>query len=330
MEEREYEITNEIYEEVKAKPKELRTDSYFDGKFIEYLGYKLLAFLITVATLTIAKPWADKLILDYKINHTVYNGKRLKFEGKGTSLFIQRFKWILLTIVTLGIYSFWIPIKQKKWIVSNIHFEDEKFNENESTFDGKLLQLIGLNLLTYLLTIISFGLLFPFTICYKLKWEAKHTIINRKKIVFNGKTMSLIGHYLLWWFLSIITFGIYGLWLPMKVYGWQVKNTHIKLKDEEEEKTSMVPLVIGISILIAIIIFLGSIIPKIDWDSKITSIFNKNIEEANRCHWSSEYQEDGRCYYNQEMDEEFCETISGEYHYVDGIGMCEYSRPLRN
>lgn len=93
MEEREYEITNEIYEEVKAKPIELRTDSYFDGKFIEYLGYKLLAFLITVATLTIAKPWADKLILDYKINHTVYNGKRLKFEGKGTSLFIQRFKW---------------------------------------------------------------------------------------------------------------------------------------------------------------------------------------------------------------------------------------------
>ena len=101
----------ETFQEVNPIKKEIRTDSYFDGKFIEYLGYKLLAFLITVVTLTIAKPWADKLILDYKINHTVYNGKRLRFEGKGTSLFVQRFKWILLTILTLGIYSFWIPIK---------------------------------------------------------------------------------------------------------------------------------------------------------------------------------------------------------------------------
>lgn len=231
---------------------------------------------------------------------------------------------VLLTIVTLGIYSFWIPIKQKKWIVSNIHFEDEEFNENVSIFDGKLIQLIGINLFTYLLTIVSFGLLFPFTICYKLKWEAKHTIINRKKIVFNGKTMSLIGHYLLWWFLSIITFGIYGLWLPMKVYGWQVKNTHIKLKDEEEEKSSMVPAVIGVVLFIVIIFILGSIIQKTDWDLKIPNIFNSNREEANRCRWGGVYQGDGSCYNYKEMSESLCDMFSGEYHYVDGIGMCEY------
>ena len=193
--------------------------------------------------------------------------------------------------------------------ISQLVFEkpSEEFNQNESIFNSKLLQLISIFLLTYLVTIISFGLLFPFTICYKLKWEAKHTIINRKKIVFNGKTMSLIGHYLLWWFLSIITFGIYGLWLPMKVYGWQVKNTHIKLKDEEEEKSSMVPAVIGVVLFIVIIFILGSIIQKTDWDLKIPNIFNSNREEANRCRWGGVYQSDGSCYNYKEMSESLCE-----------------------
>ena len=69
--------------------------------------------------------------MEYVFNHTVYNGKRLKFEGKGTDLFIQRFKWILFTIITLGIYSLWIPLNQEKWTVSNIHFEDEELKRNE-------------------------------------------------------------------------------------------------------------------------------------------------------------------------------------------------------
>lgn len=283
MEEKKYDEIEKTYEEVEIIQKEERIDSYFDGKFIEYIGYKLLAFLLTVVTLTIAKPWADKLILDYKINHTSYNGKRLKFEGQGTNLFVQRFKWILLTIITLGIYSFWIPIKMEKWVTSNMHFEDEEFNENESFFDGKVIQLIGINLITYLLTLISLGLLFPFVYCYKQKWIARHTVINRKKIIFNGKAMSLIGHYLLWWFLSIITLGIYGLWLPIKVYEWQVKNTHIKLKDEQEEKSSIVPIILGVILLIVIIAILGTIIPKINWDFGVIEVpeidnFNDRVQ----------------------------------------------------
>lgn len=265
------------YEEVKIEKKEERTDSYFDGKFIEYLGYKLLALLITLVTFLIAKPWADKLLLEYKINHSVYNGKRLKFEGKGTSLFVQRFKWFLLTLVTFGIYAWWIPIKMEQWIASNTHFEDEDLVPGESFFDGKILQMIGVNLFTNALTIISFGLLFPFGICYKQKWIAKHTVINRKRIKFDGKAVSLIGHYLLWWLLSVITFGIYALWLPIKVYGWQVKRTHIKLKDEEDEKTSFMPMIVGIVLIVVIITLLAVVIPK----SNIASIISgdKPIED---------------------------------------------------
>lgn len=267
-----YEETNFQYEEVPEQKKEIRTDSYFDGKLLELIGYRILGFLITIFTLGIASAWAEKFIIAYKIEHTVYNGKRLKFEGTGASLFVQIFKWVFFTIITFGIYSLWIPLKKENWIYSNTHYENEEFTKGDSYFDGKLLGLIGVNILTNLLTIISFGLLFPFVICYKQKWLAKHTIINRKKLVFSGTSLSLIGNYLLWWFLTIITFGIFGLWLPIKIWKWQAKNTHIKLKDEKEEKTSFVPalvaIILGIIIIFGVISYVGTL--NINFDKGIT------------------------------------------------------------
>ena len=242
------------YDEVQKAEQVERTDSYFDGKVLELLGYRILAFIITVVTFGIAHAWAEKLLIAYTIDHTVYNGKRLKFEGTGASLFVQKFKWLFLTIITLGIYGFWIPVRKEQWIVSNIHFEKEEFVKGESYFDGSVLGMFGINLFCNILTFISFGLLYPFVICYKERWIAKHTVINRKKIVFAGKSLSLIGHYLLWWFLCIITFGIFGLWLPIKIENWKAKNTHIKLKDEEESKTSMAPAIVGIILVIMLVI----------------------------------------------------------------------------
>ena len=191
------------YDEIQKVKQVERTDSYFDGKVLEWLGYRILAFIITAVTFGIANAWAEKLLIAYTIDHTVYNGKRLKFEGTGASLFVQKFKWIFLTIITLGIYGFWIPIKKEQWIVSNIHFEKEEFVKGDSYFDGGVLGIIGVNLFSNILTFISFGLLFPFVVCYRQKWFAKHTIINRKKIVFTGKSLNLIGNYLLWWFLLL-------------------------------------------------------------------------------------------------------------------------------
>ena len=307
------------YEEVKNNQKKesiQRTDSYFDGKFIEYIGYKLLAFIITIATFTIAKPWADVLVMEYVFNHTVYNGKRLKFEGKGTDLFIQRFKWILFTIITLGIYSLWIPLNQEKWTVSNIHFEDEELNKEDSYFDGKLLELIGLNLFMYLLNLLTLGLLIPFTICYKYKWITNHTIINRKRIVFTGNGLSLFGNYLLWYLLSIVTIGIYGLWLPMKLYGWKIKNTHIKLKDEKEEKTSKIPLILGPIILILVIAVFLPVINKIDLSNSgnIFDTIKNEFEDDNKTidNIDNEYTTDISCI-SEETYNKLTSAVSEKY-----------------
>lgn len=283
------------FEEIKPQKKEIRTDSYFDGSLIELIGWKLLSFLITIATFGIAAPWGACMIYAYQINHTVYNGKRLKFEGTGGELFVNIFKWVLLSIVTLGIYTLFIPLRKTKWVVSKIHFETEQFTNDESFFDGKLIPLICINIICKILNVISLGLLSAFTFCYKTKWIVKHTVINRKKIVFTGRAISLFGNCMLWGLLTVVTFGIFGLWVPIKMLKWQNKNIHIKTLGEEEQKDKSLYIAIPI-LIIGVILFIsiiGSAIPTIKSSDKFEKL---NIDEL------FENVED--CFYGRPIGEE--------------------------
>ena len=47
--------------------------------------------------------------------HTVIEGRRLTFDGKAIELFGNWIKWLLLTIITIGIYGFWARLALKKW-----------------------------------------------------------------------------------------------------------------------------------------------------------------------------------------------------------------------
>ena len=267
-----FNVYNSVYDEVSPQMpyEESKSGSYFDGKFLPYIAYRYLANFLKTLTAGIGIAWGDTIIASYKYNHTTYSDKKVKFEGKGIDLYPEVFKWILFTVLTLGIYALWIPIKKEKWMVSKLHFEDEEYIEGHSYFDGGLLGLIGVNIFSAIITVISLGILLPYAYCYKQKWFAKHTVISRKRIIFDGKAISLIGHWLWWWFLTIITFGIYGLWLPIKLYSWKVKNTHIKLKSEPMPSTSKGPATLGIVLLVFIII--GVVIGLLNSDFDISNI----------------------------------------------------------
>jgi uncharacterized membrane protein YjgN (DUF898 family) len=64
------------------------------------------------------------MVYGWEMNHTIINGKRLKFNGKAVSLFGHWILWIFLSIITLGIYILWLNIALKKWIVKNTTFEE--------------------------------------------------------------------------------------------------------------------------------------------------------------------------------------------------------------
>jgi hypothetical protein len=96
--------------------------SYFDGGLLELILLRIGAFFITLFTLGICFPWAFCLVQAYWINHTVIEGRRLKFSGTGLSLLGNWIKWFLLTIITLGIYGFWVSIKFENWKVKHTTF----------------------------------------------------------------------------------------------------------------------------------------------------------------------------------------------------------------
>jgi uncharacterized membrane protein YjgN (DUF898 family) len=98
--------------------------------------------------------------------------------------------------------------------------------ENESYFDGGLLQLIGWRLLGGIITTLTLGICFPWACCMIYGWEAKHTVINGKRLVFDGKATQLFGNWIKWLLLTIITLGIYSFWIGISLKKWRVKHTH--------------------------------------------------------------------------------------------------------
>ncbi len=95
-----------------------------------------------------------------------------------------------------------------------------------SKFTGGLLGLIGVNIVTVLITFFTLGIALPWAICYKQRWYAKHTYIDERQLIFNGKGIELFGQYIKWFLLCIITLGIYSFWLSIKMQQWIVSHTH--------------------------------------------------------------------------------------------------------
>ena len=96
-------------------------ESEFTGGLFGLIGINILAAALTIFTFGIALPFAVCLKQRWYADHTILDGRRLMFDGTGFQLFGQYIKWFLLTIITLGIYAFWLGIKMKKWVVSHTH-----------------------------------------------------------------------------------------------------------------------------------------------------------------------------------------------------------------
>lgn len=96
-------------------------ESKFTGGLLGMIGISILQGLIIAVTFGIGTPWAVCLKESWYVNHTIIDGHRLEFTGKGGQLFGNYIKWFLLTLITLGIYSFWLNIKMKQWITKHTH-----------------------------------------------------------------------------------------------------------------------------------------------------------------------------------------------------------------
>jgi len=109
----------------------------------------------------------------------------------------------------------------------NIKVSVDQSGVTGSYFDGGLAQLIGWTILGWLVTVLTLGICFPWAYTMVFRWEAKHTVINGRRLSFDGTAMQLFGSWIKWLLLTIVTFGIYGFWVGISLKKWRVKHTHI-------------------------------------------------------------------------------------------------------
>ncbi len=92
-------------------------------------------------------------------------------------------------------------------------------------FTGTGFGYIWLMIWTYLLTLLTFGLFFPWASCAQQRWIASNTYINGRQLVFLGSGFGFIGQWILILILTFLTFGLYIPWGYCRLKQWQVENT---------------------------------------------------------------------------------------------------------
>lgn len=97
-------------------------ESKFSGGLLGLIGINIIQGILIGFTLGIAAPWAICIKESWMAKHTTIDGRQLTFDGNGAQLFGNYIKWLLLTFVTCGIYSFWLSIKMKQWVTKHTHF----------------------------------------------------------------------------------------------------------------------------------------------------------------------------------------------------------------
>jgi uncharacterized membrane protein YjgN (DUF898 family) len=96
---------------------------HFDGGAATYVGTAILGFLITLCTLGICYPFALVLRERWRAKHSYVDGQQLVFTGSAWGLFGNWIKWLLLSVITLGIYLFWVGPRIAKWKWENTDFD---------------------------------------------------------------------------------------------------------------------------------------------------------------------------------------------------------------
>lgn len=196
--------------------------SYFDGGYLAYIGYNIAVSFVTGITFGIAHPWMKCWYQKWLASHTVINGKRMTFDGKGGDLFVKYIIWLLLCYLTCGIYGLWMNVALKKWLSERTHFEGEP--DNNSFFDGGVGDYFVTSILSALASFVPFaGLAWSKIII--TRWFVNHTVIDSRRLTFRGTVGDLFVKYLLWGLLTTVTCGIFAWFVPVKYIKWETEHT---------------------------------------------------------------------------------------------------------
>lgn len=93
-------------------------NSYFDGGILGFIGTNILAGLVMVVPF-VGFAWSNVIKLRWYTKHTVCDSRRLIFVGTVGTFFLKYLLWGFLTVITLGIFALFVPVKTLKLETEN-------------------------------------------------------------------------------------------------------------------------------------------------------------------------------------------------------------------
>ena len=149
----------------------------FDGKGGQLIGNLIKWCLLTIITFGIYYILKGRiLMIEWETKHTHYaDGTQVEsnpshFDGKWYQIIGVRWLTTFVSIITIGIGSFWAHCYTERWYAKHTQYDGDRL-----CFDGKALQYFGVRIKWLLLTIITLGI-YSFWMAVKTKqWTIKHT-----------------------------------------------------------------------------------------------------------------------------------------------------------
>ncbi len=196
--------------------------SGFTATVFELFAEKLLLMWVSMVTLGFAYPWLKCHYEGFIASKTYVKGRRLSFDGKGKDLAKKYYLWMLLCVVTFGIYSIFLADKLHKWVIEHTHYDGNE--GGESSYDGKTGVIFGFKLASFFAGAFTLGLAKPFVECKREDYLCEHTIIDDSHLYFDGTGSGLLKKQVLWVALTIATCGVYAIWLNLQKEQWICAN----------------------------------------------------------------------------------------------------------
>lgn len=196
--------------------------SGFTATVFELFAERLLLMWVSMVTLGFAYPWLKCHYERFIASKTYVKGRRLSFDGKGKDLAKKYYLWMLLCVVTFGIYSIFLADKLHKWVIEHTHYDGNE--GGESSYDGKTGVIFGFKLASFFAGAFTLGLAKPFVECKREDYLCEHTIIDDSHLYFDGTGSGLLKKQVLWVALTIATCGVYAIWLNLQKEQWFCAN----------------------------------------------------------------------------------------------------------
>jgi len=123
------------------------------GLFVYFLKSPILGLIILYLALFAIIPLAIHGAFRYRMSRTSWRGIRLGYRGEKKELILKFLKWTFFTVITFGIYSAWMSVNLRKYVIDHLRMGDI---EGRYSADG--IDLFLLNLKGYFLTIFTLGI----------------------------------------------------------------------------------------------------------------------------------------------------------------------------